>query len=97
MITARLNPPRWPNGPQICDEANLPSFASARAAVDAVADFHLLMLSALWECRICGGWHLWTVRATDSSGNAFSGTVDDRGVPVVCARIQKLIERTKKL
>jgi hypothetical protein len=95
-VNPNLTPPRWPNGPQICAASNLPSFPTEKAAKDSIDHFHLVMLSALWECRCCDGWHAWTVRATDSSGNAYSGTVTEAGAPLVCKRIQDLISRTRK-
>jgi len=97
MNAMHLDPPRWPDGPPICREANLPAFASANAATDSVGAFHLVAISALWQCRFCDGWHVWTSEASSSSGNFRSDIVDKKGAFIISQRIQTLINRTKKL
>lgn len=97
MNSNQLEPPRWPGGEAICAKCNLPSFASAKAATDSVGAFHMVAISALWQCRFCDGWHVWTSEASSSSGNFRSDIVDKNGAFIISQRIQTLINGTKKL
>lgn len=89
-MNQNTEPSRWPGGPQICTVVNLPIYASAKEATQSIDHFHTIAFIALWNCSQCGGWHLWTTSATDSNGGALSGAM------TIPARMQKLIERTKK-
>ena len=89
-MSETIAPPRWSGGPQICTFVNLPIYGSAKAATQSIEHFHTITFIALWNCSRCTGWHLWTTAATDSNGGALAGAM------TIPARMQKLIERTKK-
>lgn len=54
----KLEPPRWPNGPEICLAENLPSFASREEALayHERENPHWEIVK-LGRCRWCAGWH----------------------------------------
>lgn len=54
----RLDPPRWPGGPQICPAANLPAFATERE-MNGYFDTNAPSLPEVrrWQCDRCGMWH----------------------------------------
>jgi len=72
-MTTNLDPPRWPNGPRICEKANLPAFETV-AQVDAFYETNCPghSIVARWRCRECGLIHCWGVGGTPSG--ASSGT-----------------------
>ena len=81
-----MNAPRWPNGPEMCESANLPAFESKPAA-DAWIEQNCPGVSvlAMWQCRECAQWHFWASAHSDSYGGTLSGS------HVIPMRIQKLI------
>lgn len=73
MYDFSLDPPRWPNGPQICSVVNLPAFET-EAELDKfnAANGPSCKVDRKWLCEHCEGWHC-DVTAPDPSGGS-SGT-----------------------
>ena len=79
-----LAPPRWKNGPGICESANLPGFLTT----DDLAEFVESVCGSVavkWLCAECGTWHFWP-----SCGHKPTG----RSYPIP-ERIIELIQKTK--
>lgn len=53
---AKLDPPRWPGGPEICTKENLPAFKDA-AALAAFTERNSGSVLKKWECLHCGCLH----------------------------------------
>lgn len=85
-----MDPPRWPGAPPHCPVANLPRFDTLKAAKDNLESLggHLTTL-ATWECRECGGWHLYP-------GSGVKGTSGDEFADALKlpARMEAIIKRT---
>ena len=56
-MKSTLEPHRWPGGPPICEETNLPAFRNAQ---DAQASGHTVgrnYVKEVWPCKACRLWH----------------------------------------
>jgi hypothetical protein len=66
--------PRWPGAPPICAAANLPSFTTAKEAVDFnEGNGHPPILKS-WRCRACCGWHYYSGAHGDTNGGTLAGS-----------------------
>lgn len=55
-----FDPPRWPGGPPICSEANLPAFRSTKAAGQYIQRYcPSVKLIAMKRCRGCKHIHFY--------------------------------------
>ncbi len=66
--------PRWPGGPEICEEHNLPRFET-KAACKAWMEKNApaVHINRIGLCRYCGGWHCTTTApgpGGESSGSS---------------------------
>lgn len=56
-----LAPPRWPNGPQICEQENLPAFESEKEMMKFhEANGPSCKVIRKGKCGFCGHWHMET-------------------------------------
>lgn len=73
-MSNRLLPPCWPNGPQICELANLPAFATK---ADLMKFFESqtpgVKIAQSYECVVCGHWHMDTVARAPSGESSGTG------------------------
>ena len=77
--------PRWPNGPEICPNVNLPAFNTEKEMSDFIASFHGTIM-AKWQCKECGKFHCWT---KPHSPGGDSGRQRDYAVPDWVNRLTK--------
>lgn len=73
-----LDPPRWPGGPPVCPEANLPAFGDEQAAgkfFDSACGKYGRGVDKLWKCAECGHWHFLAKAVGD---DAVSGPLPKR-------------------
>ena len=52
-----LDPPRWPNGPPICTETNLPAFHDLDALHAYFAQLPSVRVKRTGKCAKCGYYH----------------------------------------
>lgn len=72
-MSVQLEKPRWPGGPDICPNANLPALPTQSALKKFLSDNGpSCKVTKEWECSHCGHWHAHTI-APDPAGNS-SGT-----------------------
>lgn len=69
-----LEEPRWPNGPAICEVANLPAFETE----PELQKFHLATgpsckVLRVWHCEHCEGWHMETTAPDPAGGSSGTG------------------------
>jgi hypothetical protein len=67
----KLESPRWPGGPELCEAKNRPAFESPSAAADyAAKNCPSLSVKEVSECASCGRWHF---KAEISGDGAYVG------------------------
>lgn len=84
-----LNPPRWKNGPPICEAANLPAFESKQAMNAFRSNLSGGIVIEEWQCTVCGQWHYWGVGAGDPAGASSGTTRSARHIDSVRERFLK--------
>lgn len=63
----KLDPPRWPGGPEICTKENLPAFKT-KDAMGEYMDKIATSAEKKWHCDFCGCHHFKASPKVDSNG-----------------------------
>lgn len=74
MKPEALEKPRWPNGPPICHEANLPAFETEKDARAFVDGLPAITIDWIKPCRHCVGVHVYAHAREPSGASSGTGT-----------------------